>query len=149
MRAMRSIIVVAALSLAACRAAPACPTTPATAAKSGKLEMREYVFVLLRRGPAWTPDKTPETEALFEGHMANIEAMAATGKLLIAGPFGAPTTDPTAIAGIFIFDSTSIDEVTPLLANDPAIAAGRLVAETTIWYGPAKITYPGIVVPPQ
>ena len=105
--------------------------------------MKTYTFVLLRRGPAWSPDETPESKKLFEGHMANIKAMAHARKLVIAGPFDAPRDDKTAYAGLFIFDVTSKEEVQQLLANDPAIAAGRLVPEMMPWYGPAGLTYDG------
>lgn len=80
--------------------------------------MKPYVLVLLRRGPAWTPEKTPETTKLFEGHMANINAMAATGKLVIAGPIDAPETDRNAVAGIFIFDVPERAEVDAMLKQD-------------------------------
>ena len=105
--------------------------------------MRSYFLVLLRRGPTWTADKTPETKKLFEGHMANIEAMAKTGKLLIAGPMDADPADKTAVAGIFLFDVPTKEEVIALMQGDPAIAAKRLVPEVLTWYGPANITYPG------
>lgn len=100
--------------------------------------MQSYQLVLLRRGPAWTPEKTPETKKLFEGHMANINAMAATCKLVVAGPIDAPETDRTALAGIFVFnaDRAAVEE---LLKNDPAIAGGRLVPEIHAWYSDAQI----------
>jgi uncharacterized protein len=134
-----------AVVLAACSAAPKCPVVAPTAAPvaSGKLEMRSYFLVLLRRGPAWTAESTPETKQIFEGHMANIEAMAASGKLLIAGPMDADPADKTAVAGIFLFDVKTKEEVALLMKNDPAIAAGRLQPEILSWYGPANITYPG------
>lgn len=134
--------------LASCASAPKCPPVapPATttaAPPSGELEMRSYFLVLLRRGPAWTAEKTPETKKLFEGHMANIEAMAKAGKLLIAGPMDADPADKTAVAGIFLFDVPTKEEVIELMAGDPAIAAKRLVPEVLTWYGPSNISYPG------
>lgn len=134
--------------LAACTSAPrACPPAapapaPVTAAP-GELKMRSYFLVLLRRGPAWTPEQTPETQRLFEGHMANIRAMGASGKLLMAGPMDADPADRTAIAGIFLFDVPSKEEVVELMTGDPAIQAGRLVPEILTWWGPAGITFPG------
>ena len=116
---------------------------PVAAPQKTEVTMRSYFLVLLRRGPAWTPEKTAETKAIFEGHMANIEAMAATGKLLIAGPIDAPPEDRTALAGIFLFDVATKPEVESLIANDPAIKIGRLVPEIHTWYGPAGLTYPG------
>jgi uncharacterized protein len=130
-----------AFVLASCGGTPVKPAAPA----ADKLEMRSYFFVLLRRGPAWTPEKTPETRKIFEGHMANIEAMAKSGKLLLAGPMDAPDTDPTAVAGIFVFDVKDRAEVDALLAADPAITIQRLVPEVLTWYGPAGLTYPGKV----
>ena len=132
--------------LAAC-GAPAQPaaTTPAAPATkpAEKFEMKSYIFVVLRRGPAWTPEQTPETKKLGEGHMANIIAMAKAKKLLIAGPMDAPEADREAIAGIFIFDNVDKAEVEQLLTGDPAITAKRLVPEIMTWYGPAGLTYPG------
>ncbi|HEX7798370.1 MAG TPA: YciI family protein [Vicinamibacterales bacterium] len=105
--------------------------------------MRTYLFVLLRRGPAWSAEETPESKRLFEGHMANIKAMGKAGKLVLAGPFDAPAEDRSAYAGLFVLDVKTEDEARALLANDPAIAAGRLVPEFRSWYGPAGITFDG------
>lgn len=142
-----ALALVLAVSVAACAARPT-PTCPAPG--DGALEMRSYFLVLLRRGPAWTPEKTAETQRLFEGHMANIEAMARTGALVLAGPIDAPADDRAALAGIFVFGVPNRQEVEALIAHDPAIAAGRLVPEILPWYGPAGLTYPGqraVIVP--
>jgi hypothetical protein len=140
---MRWIAIV--LCAAAC-SAPAKPPVatpqPAQAGPAG-FQMKEYIFVVLRRGPTWTAEETPEAKKLFEGHMANIVAMGKAGKLLIAGPMDAPASDRSAIAGIFIFDNVDRAGVDKLLENDPAIAAQRLVPEIMTWYGPAGLTYPG------
>lgn len=106
--------------------------------------MKSYFLVLLRRGPAWSPEETPESKKIFEGHMANIIAMGNTGKLVLAGPMDAPAEDRTAIAGLFLFDTTRAD-VDAMIANDPAIKIQRLVPEVLTWYGPAGLTYPGKV----
>jgi uncharacterized protein YciI len=148
--AFLAVALVACAARAPTPAAPACPD-----AGAGTLAMRSYFLVLLRRGPAWTPEKTDETKRIFEGHMANIEAMARTGALVLAGPTGpadgSESADPHALAGIFVFGVATRAEVEALMANDPAIAIGRLVPEILEWYGPAGLTYPGqrdLVVPP-
>ena len=105
--------------------------------------MRTYTLVILKRGPAWSPEQTPETKKLFEGHMANIKAMARAKQLIIAGPFDDDESKPDALAGIFIFDATNADTVHELLSHDPAIGAGRLAAELHVWYGPKGLTYDG------
>lgn len=111
--------------------------------------MKSYFLVLLRRGPAWSPDETPESKKIFEGHMANINAMAKTGKLIIAGPMDAPAEDRTAIAGLFLFEDASRADVDAMIANDPAIKIQRLVPEVLTWYGPAGLTYPGKLENPK
>lgn len=133
---MRSL---ALLVLVACTHASAPPAAP-----KKHFAMRTYEFVVLRRGPAWSPEQTPESKKLFEGHMANIKAMARAKKLVVAGPFDDDAARADAIAGIFVFDTTNEAEVKELLSHDPAIAAGRLVPELHVWYGPAGLTYDGV-----
>lgn len=136
----------AAADLSGCASAPPQPATgsPSGAASHARpFSMRPYVFVLLRRGSAWSAEETLESKRLFEGHMANIEAMGRAGKLVLAGPFDAPAEDRNAYAGLFVLDAKTEDEARALLANDPAIAAGRLVPEFRSWYGPAGITFDG------
>jgi uncharacterized protein YciI len=110
--------------------------------------MRTYYMAFLRRGPAWSSEKTPESTAAFEGHMANINRLAACGKLLIAGPFDVqPGAPADAIAGIFIFDVPTLEEAVALTQTDPAVKAGRFVVEVVPWYGPAGLTYDGYKPP--
>ena len=93
------------------------------------LKMATYYFAFLRRGPKWTPEKTPETEKLQADHMANIVAMAGTGKLVIAGPF----ENAGNYAGVFIFKVGSLDEAKALAEGDPAVKAGRLTVDVHPW----------------
>lgn len=93
------------------------------------LKMATYYFAFLRRGPKWTPEKTPETEKLQAAHMANIVAMAGTGKLVIAGPF----ENAGNYAGVFVFKVGSLDEAKTLAEGDPAVKAGRLTVDVHPW----------------
>ena len=93
------------------------------------LKQTTYYFSFLRRGPKWTAEKTPETEKLQAAHMANINAMAKTGKLVIAGPF----ENAGQYAGVFVFKVGSLDEAKALAESDPAVKAGRLVADVHPW----------------
>jgi uncharacterized protein len=97
--------------------------------------MRSYVFVLLKAGPT-TGLAKEEQQELFRGHMANIQRLAAEGKLLVAGPFG---DNPQKLEGIFVFNLAKVEEVEPLLKADPAIAAGLLAYEVYKWYGSAAV----------
>jgi len=123
------------------------PCPPAVVAPAGKFEMHQYYMGFLRRGPAWSPEQTPEVKKIGEGHMAHIRAMGATGKLVLAGPFEIEGTPPNAIAGILLFDGGTIEEARAMAADDPAVKAGRFTLEVIPWYGPKGITFPGREMP--
>jgi uncharacterized protein YciI len=93
-------------------------------------QMGTVYLVLLKRGPASTAQETPETRALQEAHMANIRALWKAKKLIVAGPMG----DTGEIRGVFVFQASTLEEATSLAASDPAVKAGRLVAEIHPWW---------------
>lgn len=95
--------------------------------------MRNYVLVILRTGPTRVED--PERrKAMFAGHMANIQHLSKEGKLVLAGPFGDAVGD---WRGLFVFSTDSIDEAKALVATDPVIIQGEMVADYHRWYGSA------------
>ena len=98
-------------------------------------EIEEYQFALLKRGPKWTAESSPEVDKLQAGHMANIQLMARLGKLMAAGPLG---KNDAGLAGVFIFKAP-LDEAKTLAAEDPAIKAGRLAIDFYLWRGPKQI----------
>lgn len=51
-------------------------------------KLKQYYFVLLVRGPNANAIDSLSLVKIQEGHMANINKMAESGKLQIAGPFG-------------------------------------------------------------
>ena len=86
--------------------------------------MTTYQVAFLKRGPAWTPQSTPETGKIQQGHMAHIGAMVKTGKLILAGPFEGSGD----LRGMFVFKATA-EEAKQLAGQDPAVLSGRLVLE--------------------
>ena len=103
-------------------------------------EMSEYFVVLLKRGPKWTAEMTPEIEKVLEGHFANIKKLTKEGKLTVAGPFFGQEGEG-ALAGLFIFKVDSIEEAIRLAEQDPGVQAGRFTFEAITWYGPKGLTY--------
>jgi uncharacterized protein YciI len=107
--------------------------------------MKRYFMGFLYRGPAWSYEQTEASIALGKAHMANIDKLAAEGKLLIAGPFeqpeGAPAQGP--LAGIFLLEADTLAEAEALMSTDPAIAAGRFTIKVLPWWGPTGLTYDG------
>lgn len=104
----------------AATAAPAAPALPPG--------MKQYWFVMLKRGPK--RDQSPEeAKQLQAGHMANIQAYATMGKLQIAGPF----MDDGDWRGIFILDVPDRAAAEAMCNDDPAVKAGRLACEIHPW----------------
>jgi uncharacterized protein len=104
-------------------------------AEVGGFEMTTYYVGFLYRGPKWTPEVTDETKRIFEGHMANIGRMAASGKLLVAGPF----SDDGDLRGLYVFKVGSMEEAKKLVETDPAVQSGRLRFELHPWFAAKNI----------
>ena len=98
-------------------------------------QMTTAYLAFLVRGDKWTPDKTPETEAIQKAHMDNINRLAEMKKLVVAGPFG----DDGTLRGIFVFRVNSIAEARELANTDPAVKAGRLALQIHPWMVPEGI----------
>jgi uncharacterized protein len=95
--------------------------------------MKQYVMAFLKKGTK-TVDSS-ERNQLIQGHLKNIGRLAKEGKLLLAGPF----LDKGDLAGIFIFNVTTIEEARNLVATDPAVKAGLFDMELHPWYGSAAL----------
>ena len=93
-----------------------------------------YQLGLLSRGPAWTPERTPRTDSIQAGHMANIGRMASQGALVAAGPF----LNGGDLRGLFVF-APDADSLAGMLAGDPAIASGRLECRLSTWVAPSGL----------
>jgi uncharacterized protein YciI len=124
----------AAVSVAAEPAAPAYDAQLASKLGGDENGMRQYVMVILKTGP--TPRaKGPERDEMFKGHFANIQRLAAAGRLVLAGPFDGVD----GWRGMFVFAVKDIDEAKELTATDPVIASGEMVAEFHKYYGSAAL----------
>lgn len=109
---------------------------PELAKKVGadKYGMRNYVIAFLRTGPTKIEDKV-EVSKLFAGHLANINKLAAEGKMAVAGPF---SKDPD-FRGMFILAVETVEEARKLVDSDPAVKAGLLAADYHKWWGSAAL----------
>lgn len=108
----------------------------ALAAKVGADErgMRKFVLVVLKTGPTRVPDG-PERQAMFRGHFDNMTRLSEAGKLVLAGPLDGVD----GWRGLFIFAVEEIAEAEKLVATDPVIQQGEMVAEYHAWYGSAAL----------
>lgn len=142
MRLIAAPVFAVALLCAACASTPQVSTNSAKpgfdanlAKKTGADEygMRRYVLVVLKTGPTRVPDGD-ERKTMFAGHMANIQRLSREGKLVLAGPFMDGKGD---WRGLFVFAVETVDEAKALVATDPVIIKGEMVAEYHAWYGSA------------
>lgn len=120
--------------LAACQS-PAPSASQQNDAMPDTAQMRTYYMAMLYRDTVWKPEKGPSLDSIQQGHLLNISRLAQEGSLLLAGPF----LDSTQLRGIFVLKAGSAGEAQRLIADDPAIKAGRLRAEIKPWYGPRKL----------
>lgn len=96
--------------------------------------MRKYVLVILKSGPTPVPPGK-ERDDMFKGHFANINRLAAEGKLAVAGPLDGVD----GRRGLFILAVPEIEEARQLVATDPVVAKGEMVAEYHKYYGSAAL----------
>lgn len=96
-------------------------------------DMRIYYIFLLKKGPTWSPDETPEIDALQEAHLANLKRLGDMGKLVINGPLLDSFATSGEIRGIGVLKTASLAEAQALISTDPMVKVGRLIFELHTW----------------
>ena len=96
--------------------------------------MKSYVLVVLKTGPNRIAPGTARDE-MFKGHFANMRRLSAEGKLVLAGPFDGVD----GWRGLFVFAVADTDEARTLVATDPVVVNGEMVAEYHKLYGSAAL----------
>ena len=136
MRTIRRIIIVA-LALAAgtllAQENPKFDSKLAQATGADDNGMRGYVLVILKTGTR-VPDG-PDRDAMFKGHFANMDRLAADGKLVQAGPLDGVD----GWRGLFVFATPDIEEARKLVATDPVVVKGEMIPEFHKYYGSAAL----------
>ena len=95
--------------------------------------MTIYYLFLLRKGPTWSPEETPEIDALQEAHLANLRRLGEMGKLVINGPLLDSFAMSGEIRGIGVLKTESLAEAQELISTDPMVKVGRLIFELHAW----------------
>jgi uncharacterized protein YciI len=99
----------------------------------GVTDLESFTFVLLRRPPGAPALPDDELERIQREHLAFLDRMRAEGALLAAGPFSEQPDE--SLRGL-CFYRTSPDETRERVQHDPAVRAGRLVADVMRWSTP-------------
>ena len=95
--------------------------------------MALYYVYLLKKGPTWSPDSTPEIAALQEAHLGNLRRLRDEGKLILNGPLLDSFQLSGEIRGIGVLKAASMSEAREWIGTDPMVKAGRLVFELHAW----------------
>ncbi|MEX2556000.1 MAG: YciI family protein [Actinomycetota bacterium] len=95
--------------------------------------MALYYVYLLKKGPVWSADSTPEIAALQEAHLANLGRLRQEGKLVLNGPLLDSFQLSGEIRGIGVLKATSMAEAEAWIGTDPMVKVGRLVFELHAW----------------
>ena len=96
--------------------------------------MRRYVLVILRSGPTPVPAGAQRDE-MFRGHFANMKRLSDEGKLVLAGPLGGDD----GARGIFVLAVPDVAQARDLVATDPVVIQGEMVAEYHPYFGSAAL----------
>lgn len=95
--------------------------------------MTIYYIFLLKKGPTWSPDETPEISALQDAHLSNLRRLGEMGKLVINGPLLDSFAISGEIRGIGVLKTNSLAEAQELISTDPMVKVGRLIFELHTW----------------
>lgn len=134
---LAALLMLAGGALAEEETVPASPTfDEALASQVGADEygMRHYVLVILKTGPTPMPAGAARDE-MFRGHFANMTRLATEGKLALAGPLDGVD----GWRGLFILAVSDLEEAAAIVATDPVVIHGEMVAEYHKYYGSAAL----------
>ena len=96
--------------------------------------MKSYILVILKTGPTKVPDGKERTD-MFAGHFANMKRLSGEGKLALAGPLDGVD----GWRGLFVLAVSDIEEAKKIVATDPVIIKGEMIAEYHKWFGSAAV----------
>jgi uncharacterized protein YciI len=101
--------------------------------------MAVYYVYLLKKGPTWSPDPTPEIDALQQAHLANMRRLREEGKLVLNGPLLDSFQLSGEIRGIGVLKAPSMAEAEAWIGTDPMVQVERLVFELHAWMVPEGV----------
>lgn len=96
-------------------------------------EMFQVQLAMLRAGP--NREETKPDDPRQKAHLDGLEALAKSGKALAVGPI----EGDGSLRGIAVLDVGTREEAERLLAQDPWIASGHLVADYRTWFVAKKL----------
>ena len=130
-----AIVLLLLMNITAAAQNPNYDSTLAKSLGADDYGMKGFVLVILKTGSNTTTDKEFINKC-FTGHMENINRLVNLGKLIVAGPL---VKNDKTYRGIFILNTTDLQEAEEMLQTDPAIKERLLDVELYKWYGSAAL----------
>src|ERR1044072_7188905 len=81
--------------------------------------MTIYYIYILRKGPIWTAEETPELDALQAAHLANMRRLADLGKIVINGPLLDAFAMSGELRGVGVFKTSPFEEAALFVIIEP------------------------------
>jgi uncharacterized protein YciI len=109
------------------RAGPASPQPPLPAAAA------QLYAIEIRIGPEWDSARSPDQQAFFREHSANLRRLRDSGRLVFGARYGE--------VGLVVLSATSLEDARAMMDADPAMQAGVFTYEAHVF----NVFYPGTV----
>lgn len=104
-----------------------------TAAES-PMELDRFELVLLKRPDSSPPMSDDEIDRLQDLHIAHLIEQTDAGAIRVAGPFDEQSD--TALRGMALYQTGSLERTRSLASSDPSVIAGRLEVDVMYFYCP-------------
>jgi len=100
--------------------------------------LTKYFVAFLYKGPrfAANPADSPERKLNHEQHLAYIDEMEKSGKMLLFGPI----SDAGDLRGMYVFKAASIEEAREWADREPSVKIGMIEMRVYPWFGPSKLS---------
>jgi len=98
-----------------------------------EMGMAIYYMFILKKGPIWSPESTPEIDALQEAHLDNYRRLGAEGKLVLNGPFLDSFQLIGDVRGAGVLKASSYEEACSWINTDPMVKIRRLDFDMHAW----------------
>lgn len=96
--------------------------------------MKEYVMVILNKGPVTINDASEKNKIIKE-HLKSMDDLTKEGKVVFSGPL----VNGDDMQWMVVFEVKTTDEAQALINTDPGVTAGMFSTDMHLWYGPAAL----------
>lgn len=99
--------------------------------------LTKYFVAFLYKGPKFAamPADSAERKLNHEQHLAYIDRMLETGKLLTYGPI----LDGGELRGMYVFKAASLEEAREWANQEPSVKIGMIEMKVYSWLGPSSL----------